>query len=208
MKLVMVGAPLSGKGSISELISKDYNIVHISTGDIFRELVTLDTPLAKQVKQYMDQAILVPDEITCQVVNERLNQDDCKNGFVLDGFPRTVEQAIEFDKYMKLDKILVIDEKLEVLIERAVTRRICSECKKIFNIKRENITDNKCTVCGGNLEQRKDDTAETVTRRFNEYMEKTTPVIDFYEKQGIVERLVGGELYKNYNEVKEIIEKM
>lgn len=206
MKLVMVGAPLSGKGSISELITKDYNIVHISTGDIFRELITKDTPLALKVKEYMDKAVLVPDEITCQVVTERLSQPDLKDGFVLDGFPRTVEQAEYFSKYVKLDKVIVIDEKLEVLIERAKTRRICPNCKKIFNIKRENITDNTCTNCKSQLVMRKDDDAETVTKRFNEYLEKTEPVIDFYEKQGIVAHLKGGELYANYADVRKILE--
>lgn len=206
MKLVMVGAPLSGKGSISELITKDYNIVHISTGDIFRELITKDTPLALKVKEYMDKAVLVPDEITCQVVTERLSQPDLKDGFVLDGFPRTVEQAEYFSKYVKLDKVIVIDEKLEVLIERAKTRRVCPNCKKIFNIKRENITDNTCTNCKSQLVIRKDDDAETVTKRFNEYLEKTEPVIDFYEKQGIVAHLKGGELYANYADVRKILE--
>lgn len=208
MKLVMVGAPLSGKGSLSDLITKDYNIVHISTGDIFRELITKDTPLALKVKEYMDKAILVPDEITCQVVKERLEEPDCKNGFVLDGFPRTVEQAEYFDKSVKLDKVIVIDEKLQVLIERAKTRRICPNCKRIYNIKRENITDNTCRDCGSQLVLRKDDNEETVTRRFNEYLEKTEPVIDFYEKQGVVEHLTGGELYANYADVKKILERM
>lgn len=208
MKLVMVGAPLSGKGSISELITKDYNIVHISTGDIFRELVTKDTPLALKVKEYMDKSILVPDEITCEVVTERLKQPDLKNGFVLDGFPRTVEQAKYFSKHVTLDKVIVIDEKLEVLIERAATRRVCSNCKKIFNIKRENITDNTCTVCGSPLVARKDDSAETVTKRYEEYLEKTEPVIDYYEKMGIVSHLTGGELYRNYADVKVILENM
>ena len=208
MKLVMVGAPLSGKGSISELITKDYNIVHISTGDIFRDLVTKDTPLALKVKEYMDKSILVPDEITCQVVTERLKQPDLKNGFVLDGFPRTVEQAEYFSKHVTLDKVIVIDEKLEVLIERATTRRVCSNCKKIFNIKRENITDNTCTVCGSPLVTRKDDSAEIVTKRYEEYLEKTGPVIEYYEKMGIVSHLTGGELYKNYAEVKVILENL
>ena len=208
MKLVMVGAPLSGKGSISELINRDYNLVHISTGDIFRELITKDTPLALKVKEYMDKAILVPDEITCQVVTERLSQPDLAEGFVLDGFPRTVEQAEYFSKYVTLDKVIVIDERLEVLIERASTRRICPNCKKIFNIKRENILDNTCTVCHTQLVTRKDDNPETVTKRYYEYLEKTEPVIDYYEKQGLVCHLTGGELYANYREVQRILEKM
>ena len=208
MKLVMVGAPLSGKGSISELINKDYNLVHISTGDIFRELITKDTPLALKVREYMDKAVLVPDEITCQVVTERLSQPDLKEGFVLDGFPRTVEQAEYFSKYVTLDKVIVIDEKLEVLIERAKTRRVCPNGKKIFNIKRENITDNTCTACQSQLVMRKDDNEETVTKRYHEYLEKTEPVIDYYEKQGIVCHLTGGELYANYREVQRILDEM
>ena len=206
MKLVMVGAPLSGKGSLSELITKDYNIVHISTGDIFRELITKDTPLALKVKEYMDKAILVPDEITCEVVTARLKEPDLENGFVLDGFPRTVEQAEYFSKHVELDRVIVIDEKLEVLIERAKTRRICPNCKKIFNIKRENITDNTCTECHSALVMRKDDNEETVTKRFNEYLEKTEPVIEFYEKLGLVSHLTGGELYSNYADVVKILE--
>ena len=102
----------------------------------------------------------------------------------------------------------MIDEKLEVLIERAKTRRVCPNCKKIFNIKRQNITDNTCTDCGHALELRKDDTEETVTRRFNEYLEKTEPVIDYYEQEGIVSHLKGGELYSNYEDVKKILENM
>lgn len=208
MKLVMVGAPLSGKGSISDLIAKDYNIVHISTGDIFRELVTKDTPLALKVKEYMDKAVLVPDEITCQVVTERLKEPDLENGFVLDGFPRTVEQAKYFAENVTLDQVIVIDEKLEVLVERAKTRRICPNCKRIYNIKRENITDNTCIDCRTALVSRKDDNEETVTKRYYEYLEKTEPVIEFYEEQGIVSHLTGGELYSNYADVKKILEKM
>ena len=206
MKIVLVGAPLSGKGSIAELIVKDYPIAHISTGDIFRELMQKDTPLALKVKEYMDKSILVPDDITCEVVAERLKADDCKNGYVLDGFPRTVAQAECFDKIEKLDKVIVIEEKLEKLLYRSAGRRICADCKKIFNLNREKV--DKCTNCGGELIKRKDDNPETVTARYNEYLEKTTPVIDFYKKQGIVEFLTGGELNLNYASVKEILNKL
>ena len=142
------------------------------------------------------------------MVANRLKEPDLKNGFVLDGFPRTLKQAEDFSKHVQLDKVIVIDEKLEVLIERAKTRRICPNCKKIFNIKRENITDNTCTECHSELVLRKDDTPEIVTMRFNEYIEKTEPVINFYEKLGLVAHLKGGELYSNYADVVKILEKM
>ena len=192
MKLVMVGAPLSGKGSISELINKDYNLVHISTGDIFRELITKDTPLALKVREYMDKAVLVPDEITINMLKSRLNEDDVKNGMILDGFPRTIAQAKSLDtileeKNMKIDMVLNLSTPKEEIIERVITRRVCSnpECKTIYNIKlNPPKIENICDKCGSKLVTRKDDTLEAIETRLENYFNLTNPLVEFYKNKG------------------------
>jgi adenylate kinase len=192
LRLVLLGPPGAGKGTQAANIINKYQIPHISTGDIFRKNIKEGTELGKKAKEYMDKGLLVPDEIVVAIVKDRLTEDDCKNGFLLDGFPRTVAQADALDAELKemgvaLDKVINIDVSKENLIERAVGRRICKECGQTYHIKfNPPKVENKCDICGGELYQRKDDTIETVTKRIEVYLEQTKPLIDYYKNKGIL----------------------
>ena len=171
MRLVLLGPPGAGKGTQASAIVKKYNIPHISTGDIFRANIKEGTELGKKAKEYMDKGLLVPDELVVTIVKDRLTKDDCANGFLLDGFPRTVNQAEALDAELllmgiKLDKVVNIDADSSVLIERAIGRRICKECAPLF--------------------QRDDDVEETVATRINVYQNQTQPLINYYQQKGLI----------------------
>ena len=197
MKIIMLGAPGAGKGTHAKKISEKYNIPHISTGDIFRANIKEGTELGKKAKEYMDQGLLVPDELTCDLVMDRIQQDDCKNGFVLDGFPRTIPQAEALDAALekinqKMDYALDIEIADEKIVERMSGRRVCAKCGTPFHIvnippKKEGICDN----CGGELQFRADDQPETVLKRLTVYHEQTQPLIDHYAKQNILKEIDG-----------------
>ncbi|KNF08040.1 adenylate kinase Adk [Gottschalkia purinilytica] len=197
MRLILLGPPGAGKGTQASGIVKKYGIPHISTGDIFRKNISEGTELGKKAKEYMDQGLLVPDELVVAIVKDRLVEEDCKEGFLLDGFPRTVAQADALDIEIKnleycLDKVINIDVTKEELIERAVGRRICKECGATYHIKfNPTKAEGKCDACGGELYQREDDTVETVTKRIEVYLEQTKPLIDYYEKKGVLVNIDG-----------------
>ena len=184
---VFLGGPGSGKGTYSTRVAKKLKIPHISTGDIFRENIKSHTELGKKVEKIVKEGELVPDEIVDEVIKKRIKQEDCKEGFVLDGYPRTIEQAKTLDEYKKIDKVLNIDVPEEVSIRRITTRRVCKNCGAIYNTltfkpRQEGI----CDKCGGKLYQRADDTEEAVKRRLKEYKERTEPLINYYKKKGIL----------------------
>ena len=197
MQLLLMGPPGAGKGTQAAELVKKFNIPHISTGDMFRAAVKEGTELGKKAKAVMDAGGLVPDEITIGIVKERLAKDDCKKGFILDGFPRTVEQANALAKIlnelgMKLTRVLNIHVPSEDLIERAVGRRICKSCGATYHIKfNPTQKDGVCDNCGGELYQRKDDNEETMKNRLSNYEASTKPLIDYYKKANLYTEIDG-----------------
>lgn len=192
MKIVLLGPPGAGKGTQAKSISTKYSIPHISTGDIFRKNISENTPLGIEAKSYMDAGKLVPDEVTINMVKDRLVQDDCKNGYLLDGFPRTVEQAEALQEFLsargeKLDTALLIDVQKEFILERMTGRRVCPSCGASYHIK-FNTTKiaGKCDLCGADVIQRKDDTEETVKERLDVYESQTQPLINFYKDKDML----------------------
>ena len=192
MKLIMLGAPGAGKGTQAARVAVELQIPHISTGDIFRANIKNGTELGKKAKAFMDAGKLVPDELTCDLVADRIAKDDCANGFILDGFPRTIPQAEALDKVLvsrgeKVDYAVNIDVPDEAIISRMSVRRACVTCGATYHIqfnppKKEGICDN----CGGELILREDDKPETVKTRLNVYHEQTQPLIDFYQAKGVL----------------------
>ncbi len=192
MRLVLLGPPGVGKGTQASSIVKKYDIPHISTGDIFRENIKNGTALGITAKEYMDKGLLVPDELVVSIVKDRLSKDDCKEGFLLDGFPRTVEQAEALDSELsqmgiKLDKVVNIDADEDILIERVTGRRICKTCGATYHInnmppKVEGI----CDIDQGTLYQRDDDKVETVKTRIQVYLKQTQPLIKYYTDKGLI----------------------
>ncbi len=197
MKIIMLGAPGAGKGTQAKQIASKYQIPHISTGDIFRANIKNGTELGKKAKEYMDQGLLVPDELTCDLVMDRIAQDDCENGFVLDGFPRTIPQAEALDTALtkvgaKMDYAIDVDVPDENIVHRMSGRRACLNCGATYHIeaippKKEGI----CDTCGSELVLRDDDKPETVQKRLDVYHEQTQPLIDYYKKQGILKSVDG-----------------
>ena len=192
MRVVLLGPPGAGKGTQASAIVKKYNIPHISTGDIFRANIKEGTALGVKAKEYMDKGLLVPDELVVSIVKDRLTKEDCKNGFLLDGFPRTVNQAEALDVELaamgiKLDGVVNIEADSKILIERAVGRRICKECGATYHIKFnppkvEGLCDNDKIA----LFQRDDDVEETVATRINVYENQTLPLIEYYNNKGLL----------------------
>ncbi|MGN0345467.1 MAG: adenylate kinase [Lachnospiraceae bacterium] len=197
MKIIMLGAPGAGKGTQAKQIAGKYSIPHISTGDIFRANIKNGTELGKKAKEYMDQGLLVPDELTCDLVMDRIQQDDCKNGFVLDGFPRTIPQAEALDAALTkigetMDYAIDVDVPDENIVSRMSGRRACLDCGATYHIvSLPPKTEGKCDHCGSDLVLRDDDKPETVQKRLSVYHEQTQPLIDYYKKQGILKSVDG-----------------
>lgn len=197
MKLLILGPPGAGKGTQAVQISKKFDIPHISTGDIFRANIKGNTPLGKKAMEYMNKGELVPDELTCDLVFDRIMQDDAKKGFLLDGFPRNIFQAEKLDEVLKqrnlkLDCVINISVEDSVLIERAVGRRLCKECGTTYHIKFNTTkAEGICDECGGSLYQRDDDKEETIKNRIDVYNKSTKPLIDYYTKQNIIANIDG-----------------
>ena len=197
MKIIMLGAPGAGKGTQAKMIADKYGVPHISTGDIFRANIKNGTELGMEAKKYMDQGLLVPDELTVRILLDRVAQDDCKNGYVLDGFPRTIPQAEVLDSELTklgdhIDYAINVDLPDENIVKRMSGRRACLTCGATYHI--EHVPPKKegiCDVCGSELVLRDDDKPETVKNRLNVYHEQTQPLIDFYTEKGVLKTVDG-----------------
>ena len=187
MRIVMLGAPGAGKGTQAKKIAAKYGIPHISTGDIFRANIKNGTELGKKAKTYMDQGLLVPDELTCDLVVDRIQQSDAENGYVLDGFPRTVKQAEALEHSgVNIDKVIDIEVDDEIIYKRMAGRRVCGKCGKTYNVDLNVLPQNEglCDVCGNDLIQRADDKLETVKERLKVYYDQTHVLKDYYQSKG------------------------
>jgi len=202
MNIVLLGSPGVGKGTYAKRISKIYDIPQISTGDMFREAIKNKTEIGIEAKSYMDKGELVPDEVTIKIVEERLKKDDCKNGFMLDGFPRTIAQADALSGISKIDKVLNFIADEDIIIGRLSGRRVCSECGTIFHIK--NIppkVEGICDVCDGKLIQRDDDKPDSVKKRLDVYKNQTAPLIDYYKEKGLLSEIDAGKPIERVDEI-------
>ena len=197
MKIIMLGAPGAGKGTQAKKIAEKYHIPHISTGDIFRANIKNGTELGKKAKTYMDQGLLVPDELTVDLVIDRVGQDDCKDGYILDGFPRTIPQAECLDAALekrgeKVDFAIDVEVPDENIVNRMSGRRACVGCGATYHIKyNPTKVDGVCDACGEKLVLRDDDKAETVQKRLGVHHDQTQPLIDYYTKSGVLKEVDG-----------------
>lgn len=212
MKLLIMGRPGAGKGTQAANIKEYYNIPHISTGDMFRAAIKNETKLGLLAKSYMDKGALVPDDVTIGIVKERLLEDDCKKGFLLDGFPRTILQAEALDEFLKengvkLDAVLDVNVKPEILVRRMVGRRVCKTCGATYHVefnapKKDGICDN----CGSPLIQRPDDTEATAKNRLEVYDNNTAPLLAYYKNQNILKTVDGDQpLEKVFEDIKAVL---
>lgn len=212
MKLLIMGRPGAGKGTQAVNIKEYYNIPHISTGDMFRAAIKNQTKLGLLAKSYMDQGALVPDEVTIGIVKERLLEDDCKNGFLLDGFPRTIAQAEALDEFLnannvELDAVLDVNVPAEILVRRMVGRRVCKGCGATFHVEfNAPKVEGVCDTCGTPLIQRADDTEATAVNRLQVYDNQTAPLLAFYEKKNLLKTVNGDQpLSKVFEDIKAVL---
>ena len=197
MRIVLLGAPGAGKGTVAKQLTEYDGSVQISTGDILRNAVKAGTELGRTAKGFMERGELVPDQLIMDIMEARLKEPDCQKGFLLDGFPRTIPQAEDLKKLLaklniKLDRVINLDVPKDVILDRLTTRRTCSnpDCQEIYNIKSKPPTpDGKCVKCGAPAVQRADETVEAITKRLETYNEKTAPLINFYEKEGLLKTI-------------------
>ena len=212
MKIIMLGAPGAGKGTQAKKIAAKYDIPHISTGDIFRANIKNGTELGKKAKTYMDQGLLVPDELVVDLVVDRVNQEDCKNGYVLDGFPRTIPQAEALDKALtelgqKVDYAIDVDVPDENIVRRMGGRRACVGCGATYHVLfNPTKVEGKCDVCGESLILRDDDKPETVKKRLDVYHTQTQPLIDFYTERKVLVEVDGTQsMDKVFDDIMKIL---
>ena len=211
---MFIAPPAAGKGTQAEMVVEKYGIPHISTGDILRDISKEDSEIGKYVYETLANGELVKDEITYQLIEDRLGKDDCKNGFIIDGFPRNIAQAHEYDKILKnlnyeVGNVIFINVDKKTLEKRITGRRICEDCKTIFNIndpKSSPKVESVCDNCGGKLYQRSDDNLEAFENRYNMYLEKTEPIIEYYKKQNVLTEVNGDDTVENiFARIDEII---
>jgi len=210
VNIILLGPPGAGKGTYAMILSRRYNIPHISVGQLFRESIKNNTELGEKVREYVNSGRLVPDEITIQVVGKRLKKEDCKNGFIFDDYPRTIAQAKALKKLKKIDIVFNLIASDEVIADRLSGRRTCKKCGAMFNIK--NVppkVEGICDVCSGELYQREDETPEIIKKRLKEYEQKTKPLIDYYKKEGLLDDIDANPPFEeSYKVILEFDEKL
>ena len=217
MKNIMfIAPPAAGKGTQAEIITAKYNIPHISTGDILREIAKEDSEIGNYVAETMASGKLVKDEITYQLIEDRLAREDCKNGFIIDGFPRNLDQAVEYDKILaklgyEVGNVFLLNISTKTLEKRITGRRVCEDCYAVYNINdtaKAPKVESVCDKCGGKLYQRKDDNLESFQTRFAMYQEKTEPIIEHYRKQNVLHEIdSNNEFDEVFRQIDEIISK-
>ena len=217
MKNIMfIAPPAAGKGTQAELVVEKYHIPHISTGDILREIAKEDSEIGNYVKETMASGGLVKDDITYQLIEDRLNKDDCKKGFIIDGFPRNIDQAYQYDKILdklgyEVGNVILINIDRKTLEKRITGRRICEKCNAIYNINDENSSPKQesiCDECGGKLYQRTDDNLESFNTRYETYLSKTSPIIKHYKDMGVLKEVDGNDTIENiFKSIDKIISK-
>jgi len=193
MRIILLGSPVAGKGSQAKIITKELSIPHISTGDILRKAIEEKTPLGLKAKKYMDKGYLVPDNLIINLIKERIKREDCKKGFLLDGFPRTIPQAEALGKISNIDKVIKLKIANEVAIERLSGRRTCKDCGAMYHVSYlSSRRDGICDRCGGKLIIRDDDRKEAALKRLEVYKEETRPLIEYYKKNRLLAIINGG----------------
>lgn len=208
MNVIFIAPPAAGKGTQAGMLSKDYNLYHLSTGDVLREVSKMDTDLGKKVKEIIDNGDLVSDELIFELLEDKIKTLDSVNGIIFDGIPRTIKQAIMLDKLIKIDYVIYLDVEKEVAMKRAVGRVMCPVCYNTYNTYFDNIDDNKCNTCKVELSKREDDTEEKFNHRFDTYLLRTKPVIDYYNEKGILHIIKNiGTKYDIYENIKSVINK-
>ena len=215
MNIILLAPPAAGKGTEAQILTHEYSIPQISTGDLLRSATKKEDALSKEIKLIMEQGKLVSDEIIIELIKNRINVDDCKNGYILDGFPRTIKQAEKYDEMLaeignKIDYVFAIDIDKSIASSRITGRRTCPNCNRIYNVNSDNlkpIKENLCDDCNIELTHRKDDNAETYEKRYNAYLDETAPLIDYYEGKNILYHVDGNVDKDNtHRQLKEIID--
>lgn len=214
LNIILMGPPAAGKGTQSELIVKRFGICHVSTGDMFRAAISGKTPLGVKAQSYIDNGLLVPDEVTIGLVEERLGKEDCRKGFLLDGFPRTIPQAEALDKMLekmgrKLTSVILLVADDKELIDRISNRRVCTNCGASYNLlTKKPRVENVCDNCGHQLIQRVDDRPESFQKRLDDYKSKTLPLVDFYRKKGLLREVNAlQDIEKVFQDVSDALQK-
>lgn len=208
MNIILIAPPAAGKGTQAEMLEKDYNLYHLSSGDVLRSVSSSDTPLGKKVKELIDNGNLVSDELIMELIKDKIKSLNNTNGIIFDGIPRTINQAKMLEEIANIDYVIYLDIEKDIAMKRSIGRRTCPKCNKIYNIYFDEINDNKCYNCNVELSKREDDTEEKFNHRFDTYLNSTLSVINYYKEQNkLVEIKNIGTKYDINNKIKSVINK-